>query len=148
MLPPRSRRRARAIGRSSSRCVACPASNVPPSTKEILEGGEKLDALLAQFITVRLTNAASIDYRMLISQGVMGCNPGFFPLSVTAKKRAGVRGNDVITAVDESSTNLHGRAFLVWFRQRHDAGDRVTMTMRNSLDETKEISYELSKNDP
>jgi serine protease Do len=114
-----------------------------------------------------------LGWRMSISQGVIGCYPGFFPLTLNAEKRkrlgiapdvmaiepymgsntssaaykAGVRGNHVITAVDGVSPNLNGRAFLVWFRQAHDAGDRVTLTVRNPQGETKDISYELARSD-
>jgi hypothetical protein len=115
----------------------------------------------------------SLDWRMSISQGVIGAYPGFFPLSVNAGKRkqfridadamavepymgsstssaaykAGVRGNHVVTAVDGVSTNLTGRAFLVWFRQRHDAGDHVKLTLRDTQGQTKEITYELASQD-
>src|SRR5687767_7805840 len=83
-----------------------------------------------------------LDWRMSISQGVIGCYPGFFPLSVTPSKRkqlglstnamaiepymgratnsapyrAGLRGSDIVTAVNGATTNLVGRAFLVWLR--------------------------------
>ena len=114
-----------------------------------------------------------LDWRMSISQGVIGAYPGFFPLSVSASKRqklgiatnamaiepymgsstssaaykGGVRGNHVVTAVDGISTNLTGRGFLVWFRQRHDAGDQVKLTVRDPQGQTKEITYELSSTD-
>ena len=114
-----------------------------------------------------------LDWRMSISQGVIGAYPGFFPLSVSASKRqklgiaanamaiepymgsstnsaaykGGVRGNHVVTAVDGISTNITGRAFLVWFRQRHDAGDHVKLTVRDPQGQTKEITYELAPMD-
>jgi len=114
----------------------------------------------------------SLDWRMSISQGVIGCYPGFFPLSVSVSKRqqlglsantmaiepymgsatnsapyrAGLRGRDVVTAVNGVSTNLTGRAFLVWFRQQYDAGDRVTLSVR-SQGKTKDVTYQLSETD-
>ena len=114
-----------------------------------------------------------LDWRMSISQGVIGVYPGFFPLSVSASKRqklgiatnamaiepymgsstnsaaykGGVRGNHVVTAVDGISTNITSRAFLVWFNQRHDAGDRVKLTVRDPQGGTKEITYELAPTD-
>jgi membrane-associated protease RseP (regulator of RpoE activity) len=115
----------------------------------------------------------ALDWRMSISQGVMGASPGFFPLSVSANKRkqlgikpdemaiepymgsstssaayqGGVRGNHVVTAVDGTTTNLTGRAFLVWFRQRHDAGDPVKLMVRYPQGQTKEITYQLTAKD-
>jgi hypothetical protein len=114
-----------------------------------------------------------LDWRMSVSQGVIGAAPGFFPLSVNAGKRqklgiaadamaiepymgsstnsaaykGGVRGNHVVTAVDGISTNITGRAFLIWFRQRHDAGDRIKLTVRVAHGQTKEITYELASTD-
>ena len=103
---------------------------------------------------------------------MIGCYPGFFPLSVTAAKRrqlgltangmavepymgrntnsapyrAGLRGSDIVTAVNGATTNLVGRAFLVWFRQQYDAGDRVTLSVQ-SRGQPKEITYQLTNDD-
>jgi hypothetical protein len=108
-----------------------------------------------------------LGWRMSISQGVIGSYPGFFPLSVSASKRqrlglstntmaiepymgsatnsapyrAGVRGSDIVTAVNGINTNLTGRPFLVWFRQRYDAGDRVTLSLHS---QGKEQGSDLS----
>ena len=113
-----------------------------------------------------------LSWRMSISQGVIGSYPGFFPLSVTATKRqqlglstntmaiepymgratnsapyrAGLRGSDIVTAVNGVNTNVAGRAFLVWFRQQYDAGDRVTLAIR-SQGKNKEVAYQLSETD-
>jgi len=114
-----------------------------------------------------------LGWRMSISQGVFGGYPGFFPLNVNATKRhqfgiatnvmaiepymgkntngpaykAGVRGNQVVTAVDGLSSNLTGRSFLVWFKQRHEPGDRITVTVKDAQGQVKDIAYELSKDD-
>jgi hypothetical protein len=114
-----------------------------------------------------------LGWRMSISQGVFGGSPGFFPLNVNVSRRqqlglganamaiepymgkstssvayrAGVRGKDVVTSVDGISTNLSGRAFLVWFKQRYEPGDRVKLTVRDAQGRTKEIAYELSKSE-
>jgi hypothetical protein len=114
-----------------------------------------------------------LGWRMSISQGVIGCGPGFFPLGLTADKRkrrglggegmaiepymgpntssaayqAGLRGNDVVIAVNGVSTNLVGRPFLVWFRQRFEIGDHITLTVKNSQGETRDVGYMLVRKD-
>ena len=134
-----------------------------------LRGGEVMERKLAVPAGWRKTN---LDWRMSISQGVIGCYPGFFPLSVSASKRqrlglgtntmaiepymgsatnsapyrAGLRGSDIVTAVNGAATNLTGRAFLVWFNQRYDAGDRITLSVRSQGKE-KEVTYQLSETD-
>lgn len=110
-----------------------------------------------------------LDWRMSVSQGIVGMYPGFFPLIVKPARRdqykvpagrmavepfmgtatnsaayaAGLRGSHVVTAVDGESPDLTGRAFLVWFIQRHDPGDRVTLTVANKAGEKREVSYRL-----
>jgi hypothetical protein len=110
-----------------------------------------------------------LDWRMSVSQGIVGAYPCFFPLAVKTERRAkfnippdkmavepymgkdtnspayvaGVRGSHVITAVDGESPNLIGRAFLVWFIQKHDPGDRVTVTVTDSSGRARDVSYQL-----
>ncbi|MEZ0267097.1 MAG: hypothetical protein ACAI43_20385, partial [Phycisphaerae bacterium] len=40
---------------------------------------------------------------------------------------AGLRGNDVITAVNGQSPNLAARAWIIWFRLNHDAGQEIKL---------------------
>ena len=108
-----------------------------------------------------------LDWRMSVSQGIVGGSPGFFPLAVGAQKRArlkidsdamaiepymgknttnpayaaGLRPSDIITAVNP---NITGRGFLVWFKQRFEPGDRVTVTAANASGTRREITYVLS----
>jgi len=49
------------------RCLPC--KQCAEFDKEVLDGGSDLDPLLAQFITVRLTNAAAIDLRIFPIEG-------------------------------------------------------------------------------
>ena len=111
-----------------------------------------------------------LDWRVSLSQGNIGAGPGFFPgASVTEVRRrelgiapdqmavapywggstnslcfqAGLRETDVITAVNGQSPNLNGRAFLIWFRQRYDPGERVTLTVRDRPGPERKISYQL-----
>ena len=109
-----------------------------------------------------------LDWRMSVSQGVVGGYSGFFPLAVKSRREnlkiapdkmavepfmgphpqgpayeAGLRGNQVITAVNGESPNVAGRGFLVWFIQRFDPGDRVTLTVTDGPDKAHHISYQL-----
>ena len=115
-----------------------------------------------------------LDWRMSISQGNIGAGPGFFPLSnVTDQRRrqlgiapdkmainpfwgghtnavpflAGMRQTDVITAVDGQSPNLGGRGFLIWFRQRHEPGDRVTFSVMSNPGQERKVTYQLPGGD-
>ncbi len=56
--------------------------------------------------------------------------------------RAGLRPGHAIVAVDGESPNLHGCAFLVWFRLNRRAGDTVELTAIESAG-TRKIRYEL-----
>src|SRR4051794_30187461 len=49
------------------RCLPC--KQCAEFDKEVLDGGSDLDPLLAQFVTVRLTNAAAIDLRIFPIEG-------------------------------------------------------------------------------
>lgn len=110
-----------------------------------------------------------LDWRMTVSQGNAGGEPAFFPLPVNAQKRkqrnipdgvmavepflgpnpsgpayaAGVRGNDVVTAVGGESPNVAGRAFLVWFKMHYEPGDQVTVTLKNPAGQERKVSYRL-----
>ena len=64
----------------------------------------------------------------------------------SAPYRAGLRGSDIVTAVNGVSTNLVGRPFLVWFRQQYDTGDRVTLSVR-SQGKDNEVTYQLGEAD-
>ena len=110
-----------------------------------------------------------LDWRMTVSQGNVGGEPAFFPLSVNAQKRkqrnipdgvmavepflgpnpsgpayaAGVRGNDVVTAVGGESPDVAGRAFLVWFKMHYEPGDEVTVTLKDTAGKERKVSYRL-----
>jgi serine protease Do len=116
---------------------------------------------------------AELDWRMSVSQGNIGAGPGFFPLGANAQKRqargiangrmavepyfsekpqtavwkAGMRRNDIITAVGDQSPNINGRAFLVWFRRHYDVGDTVTFTAVDEQGQERKISCKLEARD-
>lgn len=103
-----------------------------------------------------------LDWRMSISQGNIGANPGFFPLKASRRKavdggmaispffgkdsakspafRAGLRPSHVILAVNGESPNLDGRPFLVWFRLTMPRGEEVALTVLEG-DRQREIRY-------
>jgi len=99
-----------------------------------------------------------LDWRITISQGVIGTGPGFFPLKGPKSNKmsikpwwgkneppiakAGLRKNHVLIAVDGESPPVHGREFLTWFRFRYNAGDTVTFTVREG-NRTRDIEYTL-----
>jgi hypothetical protein len=110
-----------------------------------------------------------LDWRMSVSQGNVGAYPGFFPLSAKNKRQqrgipdgvmavepylgpkpsgaafaAGVRGNDVVTAVGGESPDVVGRGFLVWFRMRYEKGDDVTLTLKDPQGRERTVTYRLA----
>ncbi len=98
-----------------------------------------------------------LDWRMSISQGNLGADPGFFPRKghpVRAGEmaivpffgkdrdrshayRAGLRPHHTVVAINGESPDLHGRAFLVWYRLKFDYGDRLTFTVIDQGTERK-----------
>ena len=103
-----------------------------------------------------------LAWRMSVSQGNVGGDPGFWPLGgPNAGKgrlslrpffgprpsspafRAGLRGSHEVIAVDGQSPDLTGRGFLVWFRQRYEPGDPVTLRVRSG-EEEQELRYRLA----
>ncbi len=95
-----------------------------------------------------------LDWRMSISQGNVGADPGFFPLAArgeadgmavtpffgrdaarSAAYAAGLRPHHVVVAVDGVRDRMAGRSFLVWFRLRYDPGDAVVFTVRDGGEE-------------
>ena len=73
---------------------------------------------------------------------VMGVKP-FFGINKNGPVwEAGLRPADVIIAVDDLSPNVAGRAFLVWFRLRHNPGDQVKLTVVDATGEVRQIVYE------
>jgi S1-C subfamily serine protease len=79
-----------------------------------------------------------------LAANTMAIEPYMGSATNSAPYRAGLRGRDIVTAVNGHRTNLAGRAFLVWFRQQYDTGDRVTLSVRSQGND-KEVSYQLSE---
>jgi len=110
-----------------------------------------------------------LDWRMSVSQGIVGAYPTFWPLGANPQRRqqlniaadrmavqpymgsnqkgaafvAGMRPNHVLTAVNGQSPNLVGRAFLVWFNKQFEPDDRVTMTVRDDKGQSRDLTYQL-----
>jgi hypothetical protein len=128
--------------------------------------GEVMSGKLAVVEGWRKTN---LDWRMSVSQGIVGAYPCFFPLAIKPARRekfsiapekmavepfmgkstnspayvAGLRGNHIVTAVNGESPNLSGRAFLVWFIQKYDRGDRITVSAVDSSGQSRDVTYHL-----
>jgi|GEM_PF-300112 len=80
-----------------------------------------------------------------IKDDVMCIKP-WFPKGATGRAAdAGMKANDFVIAVDGESPDLFGRAFLVWFRLRYEAGDTIELTLVNPQGNTRKIKYEVAK---
>lgn len=124
--------------------------------------------------TLNLTGdwrATDLAWRTSIVDGNVGGSPGFWPgdagvwrqrLELPAhtmavkphlgfKKpsgpayEAGLRGNDIITAVNGESPNLFARDFLLWFRMKYEPGDDVILTVKNENGKEREVTYKAGK---
>lgn len=109
-----------------------------------------------------------LDWRMSVSGGNIGPDPGFFPLPVGAGLRrrlelpagtmavkpyvygagpreAGLEQGQVIVAVDGQRPDLEERAFLVWFRQSFEPGQTARLTVLDPAGRSRRIEYELRR---
>jgi len=108
-------------------------------------------------------------WRMSLSQGNIGHGPGFFPLEMSLAERkrfniaddamhvkpfiykdsaptkAGLKANQMITAVNGQSPNVAGRGFEWWFRSNFNPGDEITLTVQEAPGKSKEINFILPK---
>lgn len=96
-----------------------------------------------------------------LTPGGMSIRPWFGPRAAQSVAwQAGLRPSHTIVAVrragessreqeatPEASPDLSARAFLVWFRQRFDPGDRVALTVREGS-ELRTIEYTLPESRP
>jgi len=82
--------------------------------------------------------------RLGIPPGAMALRPWFGrePHDWPARA-AGLRDDDVIVAVDGQSPDVAGRPFMLWFRLRHDPGDRVTLTVLDPRGRQRELAYSV-----
>lgn len=112
---------------------------------------------------------AVLEWRASVSGGNVGGHPPFWPLAGNPRERtrldlpagtmavepyfgpnptgpafaAGLRWNDIITAVDGESPDLNARSFLVWFRMDHEPGDTVQLRVLNRRGTARLITYRL-----
>jgi serine protease Do len=109
-----------------------------------------------------------LDWRMSISQGNIGAEPGFWPLPASPAirkkfaisedklcihpyatngnaKAAGLTDKMYVTAIDNQSPNLAQRGLLVWFRLHHELGDPVTLTVIDPEGQQKQIQYKAGR---
>jgi S1-C subfamily serine protease len=128
-------------------------------------GGEAMSGKLAVAEGWRKT---ILDWRMSFAEGITSVAPGFFPMPVNSRReqfkispdkmavspymgsdttghayKAGLRGNDVITAVNGESPNLVARAFLSWFVHKFDPGDQVRLSVLDKNGVQREVTYHV-----
>jgi S1-C subfamily serine protease len=108
-----------------------------------------------------------LGWRRSISQGNIGCGPGFFPLPASAAERtklglpagtmmvkafypngtakaAGLTQTDFVIAVEGEKPDVSANPFNVWFRLHHDVGDPVTLTVIRPDGKQATISYKAA----
>lgn len=114
----------------------------------------------------------NLGWRKSVAEAAVGAHPGFpWPLGVNDGERrkrgieantlavrpwfgpkgahglaakAGLRGNDVIVAVNGQSPNVAARPFMVWFRLNFDPDDEVTLTVVNAEGRRRELIYRVN----
>jgi hypothetical protein len=110
-----------------------------------------------------------LDWRMSLSQGNISHGPAFFPLAMSKAERqrfnipddamgvkpyiykgsvataAGLKSNQMITAVNGKSPNVAGRSFEWWFRSTFNPGDEITLTVQEMPGQKKEFKFILPK---
>ena len=147
----------RVFGQADLRGVLHRAGSEPTQLELVWLRGESV--LRGELSLAGSWRKTVLDWRMSISQGVVGAAPGFFPnrgprtgrgsLSVRPffgprprgpAHAAGLHGGHEIVAVGGERPDLSGRAFLVWFRRRYEPGDEVVLTVRERSGE-REIRY-------
>ena len=55
--------------------------------------------------------------------------------------KGGLRGSDVVIAVNGESPNLVARAFLAWFVHKFDPGDQVRLSVLDKNGAPREVTY-------
>lgn len=113
---------------------------------------------------------SDISWRASLAEGNVGAFAGFWPqalpdpqrqrLEIPAGKlaikpyigqqksaavRAGLKGDDVIVAVNGESPNISNRAFTVWFRMKFEPGQDVTLTVMNPKGEKRDIKFKAEQ---
>jgi hypothetical protein len=110
-----------------------------------------------------------ISWRASVVEGNVGAAPGFWPVAVADPVRrkldlspdtmavkplvgapkgtvspaaaAGLKGDDVIVAVNGESPNLINRPFLAYFRMKFEPGDEVVLTVKGADGEERKVTY-------
>ena len=57
--------------------------------------------------------------------------------------QGGLRGSDVVTAVNGESPNRVARSFLAWFAHKFDPGDQVKLSVLDKNGAQREVTYQL-----
>jgi serine protease Do len=133
-------------------------------------GGDGDGELLRGALEVRDGwRGTELGWRKSVADGNVGAHPGFaWPLAVKPEQRrklgisegamavkpffgqeprawpahaAGLRDDDVIVAVGGASPDLVQRDFMTWFRLRHEPGETVVLTVRDSRGRDRQVRY-------
>jgi S1-C subfamily serine protease len=121
--------------------------------------------------TLQLTGdwrRTDLGWRKSVAEADIGANTGFpWPLACSDKERsdrgvakgsmcvkpyfpkgaegvagdAGLNPGDFIIAVNGEKTDVSGRAFLVWFRQKLEPGELVTLTVVDGRKKQRTVKY-------
>jgi serine protease Do len=106
--------------------------------------------------------ATVLGWRMSVSQGNIGAEPGFWPLTASAgdherlhipagkllvrayapfgnAKAAGLDDSMWVTEIDGQTPDLSGRYLLVWFRLHYEMGDPVTLTVLDASGKSRDL---------
>lgn len=131
-------------------------------------GDERIGAELALEDGWRATE---LSWRKSVADGNIGATPGFaWPLEAEGALRrargvapgsmavkpwfgkggeewpardAGLSGDDLIVSVDGEAPDVHGRAFMTWFRLRYEPGDEVRLAVRDARGRERVVSYSV-----
>ena len=68
-----------------------------------------------------------------------------FTVETWVGRKGGLRGDHIIMAVNGESPPKTGRAFLVWFRQKHDPGEEIDFTVIDGKGEKRSVKYRVGK---
>lgn len=76
-----------------------------------------------------------------VEKGVLCIKP-YMPKGPTgAAGDAGLKASDFVVAVNGEKPDVSGRAFLVWFRQKFEPGDAITLTVVDGSKKRREVKY-------
>jgi hypothetical protein len=132
-----------------------------------LRGGKPMTGTLDLADGWRKTD---LSWRASVSEGNVGARPGFWPGEAGAARArlgiandtmavkpfigpkmqspaisAGLKGTDVVTAVNGQSPPIANREWNIWFRMMFEPGDAVTLTVRSADGKERQINFKTDR---